>query len=265
MLFSDEGGEGATPYEVLLDAAMNGESTRFTRQDGVEETWRIMQPLLDAPPPVQPYAPGSWGPPAADASSRARSLARAVDRTSDGAPRRGSEATTARARRRRRRSPRSPTTRSCPTATPARSWRPTVRSTGSACRASTRRACSARCSIARRASSASVRSASTTRPRARTSRERTCSSPRGGSRPVGWSCATRSRSARGTTKTRSLRTRARPRTTTASTHSCVPSSASRVGSRWSSSASRPSTTAGSPPSGRSSTVTVTPPTRPARA
>ena len=26
--------------------------TRFTRQDGVEETWRIMQPLLDAPPPV---------------------------------------------------------------------------------------------------------------------------------------------------------------------------------------------------------------------
>ena len=66
MLFSDEGGEGATPYEVLLDAAMNGQSTRFTRQDGVEETWRIMQPLLDAPPPVEPYAPGSWGPPGAD-------------------------------------------------------------------------------------------------------------------------------------------------------------------------------------------------------
>jgi glucose-6-phosphate 1-dehydrogenase len=45
---------------------MVGDSTRFTRQDGVEETWRIMQPLLDAPPPVQPYAPGSWGPAAAD-------------------------------------------------------------------------------------------------------------------------------------------------------------------------------------------------------
>jgi glucose-6-phosphate 1-dehydrogenase len=39
---------------------------RFTRQDGVEETWRIMQPLLDAPPPVHAYAPGSWGPSAAD-------------------------------------------------------------------------------------------------------------------------------------------------------------------------------------------------------
>jgi glucose-6-phosphate 1-dehydrogenase len=60
MDFADEGGEGATPYEVLLHAAMAGETVRFTRQDGVEETWRIMQPLLDAPPAVHPYAPGSW-------------------------------------------------------------------------------------------------------------------------------------------------------------------------------------------------------------
>jgi glucose-6-phosphate 1-dehydrogenase len=66
MEFSEQGGEGATPYEVLLDAAMRGDSTRFTRQDGVEETWRIMQPLLDSPPPVHAYAPGSWGPAAAD-------------------------------------------------------------------------------------------------------------------------------------------------------------------------------------------------------
>ena len=65
--FAEEGGEGATPYEVLLHAAMLGQSTRFTRQDGVEETWRIMQPLLDAPPPVHPYVPGSWGPKEADA------------------------------------------------------------------------------------------------------------------------------------------------------------------------------------------------------
>jgi glucose-6-phosphate 1-dehydrogenase len=66
MEFSEEGGEGATPYEVLLHAAMVGDSTRFTRQDGVEETWRIMEPLLTAPPPVDTYAKGSWGPPAAD-------------------------------------------------------------------------------------------------------------------------------------------------------------------------------------------------------
>ncbi len=67
MEFAAEGGEGPTPYEVLLHAAMNGDSTRFARQDGVEETWRIMQPLLEAPPPVDTYAPGSWGPAAADA------------------------------------------------------------------------------------------------------------------------------------------------------------------------------------------------------
>jgi glucose-6-phosphate 1-dehydrogenase len=64
--FSEEGGEGPTPYEVLLHAALAGESMRFTRQDAVEETWRVFQPLLDSPPPVQPYAPGSWGPQAAN-------------------------------------------------------------------------------------------------------------------------------------------------------------------------------------------------------
>jgi glucose-6-phosphate 1-dehydrogenase len=66
MEFAQEGGEGPTPYEVLLHAAMVGQSVRFTRQDGVEETWRVMQPLLDSPPPVHPYAPGSWGPKEAD-------------------------------------------------------------------------------------------------------------------------------------------------------------------------------------------------------
>jgi glucose-6-phosphate 1-dehydrogenase len=62
MEFAEEGGEGATPYEVLLHAALVGDSTHFTREDGVEECWRIVQPLLDAPPPVHPYAKGSWGP-----------------------------------------------------------------------------------------------------------------------------------------------------------------------------------------------------------
>jgi glucose-6-phosphate 1-dehydrogenase len=66
MEFAEEGGEGATPYEVLLHAAMVGEAARFTRQDSVEETWRVLQPLLDSPPPVHPYAKGSWGPDEAD-------------------------------------------------------------------------------------------------------------------------------------------------------------------------------------------------------
>jgi glucose-6-phosphate 1-dehydrogenase len=66
MEFSEEGGEGPTPYEVLLLAAMVGDSKRFTRQDNIEETWRIMAPLLEKPPKVHPYKPGSWGPKAAD-------------------------------------------------------------------------------------------------------------------------------------------------------------------------------------------------------
>jgi len=62
MEFAQEGGEGATPYEVLLHAVLIGDSTHFTRQDSVEATWSVMQPLLDAPPPALPYSPGSWGP-----------------------------------------------------------------------------------------------------------------------------------------------------------------------------------------------------------
>jgi glucose-6-phosphate 1-dehydrogenase len=60
--FGQEGRDVPAPYEVLLHAAMQGESTRFTRQDSVEETWRVLQPLLDTRPPVQEYAKGSWGP-----------------------------------------------------------------------------------------------------------------------------------------------------------------------------------------------------------
>ena len=79
MEFAEEGGEAPTPYEVLLLDAMRGDSTRFTRQDGVEETWRIFEPLLEQPPPVHPYAPGSWGPPEADELVRGiRRLARPV-------------------------------------------------------------------------------------------------------------------------------------------------------------------------------------------
>jgi len=66
MEFRDEGGEDPTPYEVLLDAALRGDSLHFARQDSVEESWRILQPLLDKPGPALPYAPGTWGPVAAE-------------------------------------------------------------------------------------------------------------------------------------------------------------------------------------------------------
>lgn len=64
--FADELGLPPEPYERLLDAALRGDHHMFARQDGVEETWRIVQPLLDAPPPLACYRPGSFGPPGAD-------------------------------------------------------------------------------------------------------------------------------------------------------------------------------------------------------
>ncbi len=66
MEFAQEGGEAPTPYEVLLHAAMEGDSVPFARQDSVEETWRVVEPLLEGAPDVQPYAQGSWGPQAAE-------------------------------------------------------------------------------------------------------------------------------------------------------------------------------------------------------
>ena len=54
------------PYERLLGEALEGDATLFPRQDVIEELWRIVQPLLDHPPPVEPYARGSWGPASAD-------------------------------------------------------------------------------------------------------------------------------------------------------------------------------------------------------
>jgi glucose-6-phosphate 1-dehydrogenase len=65
LIFAEELGEAPEPYERLLSDAMRGDATQFAREDGIEETWRIVQPLLDAPPPVQTYEPGSWGPPEA--------------------------------------------------------------------------------------------------------------------------------------------------------------------------------------------------------
>jgi glucose-6-phosphate 1-dehydrogenase len=49
-------------YERLIHDAMIGDSTLFTRAEGIERLWKIATPLLESPPPVQAYAAGSWGP-----------------------------------------------------------------------------------------------------------------------------------------------------------------------------------------------------------
>jgi glucose-6-phosphate 1-dehydrogenase len=49
-------------YERLIYDAMSGDHTLFTTAEGVERLWERSKPLLENPPPVRPYAPGSWGP-----------------------------------------------------------------------------------------------------------------------------------------------------------------------------------------------------------
>jgi glucose-6-phosphate 1-dehydrogenase len=59
-------GPSHEPYVRLLDDAMDGDPRLFARQDVVEEAWRIVQPILDHPVPVVPYARNSWGPGSGD-------------------------------------------------------------------------------------------------------------------------------------------------------------------------------------------------------
>lgn len=53
-------------YQRLLEDAMEGDARRFAREDGIDQQWRIVDDVLRAPPSVEPYAPGSWGPASAD-------------------------------------------------------------------------------------------------------------------------------------------------------------------------------------------------------
>jgi glucose-6-phosphate 1-dehydrogenase len=62
VLFEKVPGEDPEPYERLLGDAIAGNPQLFTRQSSIEETWRVVQPLLDEPGPVHAYEQGSWGP-----------------------------------------------------------------------------------------------------------------------------------------------------------------------------------------------------------
>ncbi len=66
-LFARELGEPQAPYKRLLYDALTGDDRLFARQDAMEESWRILQPLLAYPPPAQRYQAGTWGPPQAEA------------------------------------------------------------------------------------------------------------------------------------------------------------------------------------------------------
>ncbi|MEE2852573.1 MAG: glucose-6-phosphate dehydrogenase [Actinomycetota bacterium] len=68
--FAEDLGEPVRPYERLLYAAFNGDRQLFAREDAIEETWRIVQPVLDKPGRIHHYDQGSWGPEAAQALVR---------------------------------------------------------------------------------------------------------------------------------------------------------------------------------------------------
>ena len=55
-------GDVLEAYERLILDAMRGDHTLFTTAEGIERLWEVSVALLEAPPPVRAYAPGSWGP-----------------------------------------------------------------------------------------------------------------------------------------------------------------------------------------------------------
>jgi glucose-6-phosphate 1-dehydrogenase len=55
-------GDVLEAYERLILDAMRGDHTLFTTAEGIERLWEVSAPLLEAPPPVRSYSPGSWGP-----------------------------------------------------------------------------------------------------------------------------------------------------------------------------------------------------------
>jgi glucose-6-phosphate 1-dehydrogenase len=57
---------GRGPYHRLLGDALRGDSSLFAREDGVMESWRILQPILDDHPRAVSYETGTWGPSEAD-------------------------------------------------------------------------------------------------------------------------------------------------------------------------------------------------------
>jgi glucose-6-phosphate 1-dehydrogenase len=61
------GGTSLAPYVSLLHDVLTGDRSLFTTAAGLAHAWAAVQPVLDAPPPVHGYAPGSWGPTEADA------------------------------------------------------------------------------------------------------------------------------------------------------------------------------------------------------
>ena len=66
LFVAQQKGDDMDAYEVLISAALIGDSSHFARQDEVEAAWAIVDPLLHTTTAPIEYAPGSWGPAQAD-------------------------------------------------------------------------------------------------------------------------------------------------------------------------------------------------------
>jgi glucose-6-phosphate 1-dehydrogenase len=64
--FAAQPGEAESAYERIFTDALSGDPRHFARQDTVEEQWRVVDPILDATTPPEPYERGGWGPISAD-------------------------------------------------------------------------------------------------------------------------------------------------------------------------------------------------------
>jgi glucose-6-phosphate 1-dehydrogenase len=59
---TDSAAHALEAYERLILDAMRGDRTLFTTAEGIESLWERSAPLLEDPPPIKVYAPGTWGP-----------------------------------------------------------------------------------------------------------------------------------------------------------------------------------------------------------
>jgi glucose-6-phosphate 1-dehydrogenase len=66
LFVAQQQGDDMDAYELLISAALIGDTTLFAREDEVEAAWAVVDPLLDATTQPLEYAPASWGPPDAE-------------------------------------------------------------------------------------------------------------------------------------------------------------------------------------------------------
>jgi glucose-6-phosphate 1-dehydrogenase len=66
LVVRDDARDHMRAYERLIGDAIRGDHTLFAREDTLEHSWRVVEPVLDLPDPVIEYEPGSWGPREAD-------------------------------------------------------------------------------------------------------------------------------------------------------------------------------------------------------